>query len=136
MCFEEMYFFKQKTAHEMRISDWSSDVCSSDLTCVSSSVGAAPGCTTTTCTAGNSTSGLSFTSIRLKLTRPASSSRMNRTIGGTELRMHQAEMLRKLMGQASSCGCGQIGRASCGEGGGQYVWFAVGAVPLKKKKKR
>src|SRR3546814_10907868 len=28
MCF---CFFKQKTAYEMRISDWSSDVCSSDL---------------------------------------------------------------------------------------------------------
>src|SRR3546814_5947525 len=31
-------FFKQKTAYEMRISDWSSDVCSSDLTdCVEKS---------------------------------------------------------------------------------------------------
>src|SRR3546814_3083923 len=29
MCF---FFFMQKTAYEMRISDWSSDVCSSDLT--------------------------------------------------------------------------------------------------------
>src|SRR3546814_11641248 len=29
MCF--LLFFKQKTAYEMRISDWSSDVCSSDL---------------------------------------------------------------------------------------------------------
>src|SRR3546814_10805562 len=29
MCF--FFFFKQKTAYEMRISDWSSDVCSSDL---------------------------------------------------------------------------------------------------------
>src|SRR3546814_7619509 len=29
-CF--VFFFKQKTAYEMRISDWSSDVCSSDLT--------------------------------------------------------------------------------------------------------
>src|SRR3546814_20261699 len=28
LCF---FFFKQKTAYEMRISDWSSDVCSSDL---------------------------------------------------------------------------------------------------------
>src|SRR3546814_7874943 len=28
------FFFKQKTAYEMRISDWSSDVCSSDLTLV------------------------------------------------------------------------------------------------------
>src|SRR3546814_10859656 len=27
------FFFKQKTAYEMRISDWSSDVCSSDLHC-------------------------------------------------------------------------------------------------------
>src|SRR3546814_9587291 len=28
---EFFYFYKQKTAYEMRISDWSSDVCSSDL---------------------------------------------------------------------------------------------------------
>src|SRR3546814_9672551 len=33
MCFVCLclFFFKQKTAYEMRISDWSSDVCSSDL---------------------------------------------------------------------------------------------------------
>src|SRR3546814_2082181 len=36
MCFQLLmsiifFFFKQKTAYEMRISDWSSDVCSSDL---------------------------------------------------------------------------------------------------------
>src|SRR3546814_9381088 len=35
MCFVRLYFvfffFKQKTAYEMRISDWISDVCSSDL---------------------------------------------------------------------------------------------------------
>src|SRR3546814_20058886 len=36
MCFRGVvclvfFFFKQKTAYEMRISDWSSDVCSSDL---------------------------------------------------------------------------------------------------------
>src|SRR3546814_9413080 len=29
--FHYFFFFKQKTAYEMRISDWSSDVCSSDL---------------------------------------------------------------------------------------------------------
>src|SRR3546814_18028343 len=28
---DNIFFFKQKTAYEMRISDWSSDVCSSDL---------------------------------------------------------------------------------------------------------
>src|SRR3546814_5259938 len=35
VCIERLliwcFFFKQKTAYEMRISDWSSDVCSSDL---------------------------------------------------------------------------------------------------------
>src|SRR3546814_1766528 len=31
MCCTTFFFFKQKTAYEMRISDWSSDVCSSDL---------------------------------------------------------------------------------------------------------
>src|SRR3546814_11965345 len=31
ICLIWFFFFKQKTAYEMRISDWSSDVCSSDL---------------------------------------------------------------------------------------------------------
>src|SRR3546814_8472001 len=31
LCVFGLFFFKQKTAYEMRISDWSSDVCSSDL---------------------------------------------------------------------------------------------------------
>src|SRR5881628_2582687 len=31
MCFVFFFFFKQKTAYEMSVSDWSSDVCSSDL---------------------------------------------------------------------------------------------------------
>src|SRR3546814_5013786 len=31
LIFVSFFFFKQKTAYEMRISDWSSDVCSSDL---------------------------------------------------------------------------------------------------------
>src|SRR3546814_8891896 len=31
MCLLCFFFFKQKTAYDMRISDWSSDVCSSDL---------------------------------------------------------------------------------------------------------
>src|SRR3546814_4165980 len=35
MCFLFLFFFfKQKTAYELRISDWSSDVCSSDLVVV------------------------------------------------------------------------------------------------------
>src|SRR3546814_10120351 len=38
MLFCFFFFFKQKTAYEMRISDWSSDVCSSDLLTVGSEV--------------------------------------------------------------------------------------------------
>src|SRR3546814_4724575 len=41
LCFFLFFFFKQKTAYEMRISDWSSDVCSSDLR--ADGVGADPG---------------------------------------------------------------------------------------------
>src|SRR3546814_4466553 len=39
ICLCYIFFFKQKTAYEMRISDWSSDVCSSDL--AGTTVGAA-----------------------------------------------------------------------------------------------
>src|SRR3546814_5181532 len=37
------FFFKQKTAYEMRISDWSSDVCSSDLLVADAGIGSAGG---------------------------------------------------------------------------------------------
>src|SRR3546814_2744159 len=37
-----IFFFKQKTAYEMRISDWSSDVCSSDLSPAGGGAGPAP----------------------------------------------------------------------------------------------
>src|SRR3546814_18615810 len=44
--FNHIFFFKQKTAYELRISDWSSDVCSSDLssTWVTSAVLLSPDC--------------------------------------------------------------------------------------------
>src|SRR3546814_1003144 len=41
-CFINFFFFKQKTAYEMRISDWSSDVCSSDLGNATFDIGASP----------------------------------------------------------------------------------------------
>src|SRR3546814_3680662 len=68
--FAVFFFFKQKTAYEMRISDWSSDVCSSDLihficpqqieeaiasgvtTMVGGGTGPATGTNATTCTPG------------------------------------------------------------------------------------
>src|SRR3546814_15236179 len=47
-----VFFFKQKTAYEMRISDWSSDVCSSDLASVLALVAAAGLLVPGTATAG------------------------------------------------------------------------------------
>src|SRR3546814_10313042 len=41
------FFFKQKTAYEMRISDWSSDVCSSDLIAPTGTIGLVMDCDTT-----------------------------------------------------------------------------------------
>src|SRR3546814_6726280 len=41
-CF--LFFFKQKTAYELRISDWSSDVCSSDLSRTEECAGGDPDC--------------------------------------------------------------------------------------------
>src|SRR3546814_10729805 len=38
------FFFKQKTAYEMRISDWSSDVCSSDLAAFPTAGSTCPTC--------------------------------------------------------------------------------------------
>src|SRR3546814_1101828 len=43
------FLFKQKTAYEMRISDWSSDVCSSDLEDVTLSCSGADGCVAAPC---------------------------------------------------------------------------------------
>src|SRR3546814_7925379 len=45
-CIICVFFFKQKTAYEMRISDWSSDVCSSDLTSCRSGFSRSSSCRT------------------------------------------------------------------------------------------
>src|SRR3546814_8434815 len=42
-CLEFLFFLKQKTAYELRISDWSSDVCSSDLYCFTAKPGSVIG---------------------------------------------------------------------------------------------
>src|SRR3546814_9550493 len=57
-CCMFFFFFKQKTAYEMRISDWSSDVCSSDLR-------SKP----TSCRIAAGPSGVSRTTLRLRTLR-------------------------------------------------------------------
>src|SRR3546814_1004816 len=87
------FFFKQKTAYEMRISDWSSDVCSSDLL---STVAAArsPG---------------TFFKVRLRYPEYAAAHDLREDV---EERL--ADRLRQLE-------IAEIGRASCRERVCQYV---------------
>src|SRR3546814_10729235 len=85
------FFFKQKTAYEMRISDWSSDVCSSDLgPTVFRSAAVHP------------------TQVQLPPTpaTPLATTRRGKRVGGVCYLLQRS---------------GQIGRASCRERVCQYV---------------
>src|SRR3546814_1623347 len=98
LVFLYFFFFKQKTAYEMRISDWSSDVCSSDL--------------------GGSKVPNQATSARMAIPAPASSQRLRR-------RRAVALLVWSAASTASRAGVRrkrlEIGRASCRERVCQYV---------------
>src|SRR3546814_3839968 len=89
------FFFKQKTAYEMRISDWSSDVCSSDLSC---------GCATAAPQRG--ACGTAFRDEIDCITHPPDRMDTGRISSGVDI--FQAYRL-------------EIGRASCRERVCQYV---------------
>src|SRR3546814_6324986 len=98
------FFFKQKTAYEMRTSDWSSDVCSSDL-CRS----------TGTCLSADKNSG----------TLPSGSmTRNSRTTADRKVMVAMVSVnAPPRYGWKASVGTGhaKIGRASCRERVCQYV---------------
>src|SRR3546814_9784344 len=107
------FFFKQKTAYEMRISDWSSDVCSSDLPDVAvDEVGA----------------GITFEAVAEEPTYPNSTFAVDPYVGGKafslrggqtvelELPMQGIESISEIAFDIS-----KIGRASCRERVCQYV---------------
>src|SRR3546814_8178635 len=91
-----IFFFKQKTAYEMRISDWSSDVCSSDL--------------------------VDLVVVRLARIGPVDARREGTDsasldrVGGSRLRLEFRRVDELL-----TTGQRQIGRASCRERVCQYV---------------
>src|SRR3546814_7213607 len=91
-----VFSFKQLTAYVMRISDWSSDVCSSDLTAPTSAAQASSWC--------NASRAAVFTASRHGLTLADDS-----YIAPAALRVFDP------------CGPGEIGRASCRERVCQYV---------------
>src|SRR3546814_6064236 len=122
-----VFFFKQKTAYEMRISDWSSDVCSSDLE-------------------------RRVNDQQTIVRREMREQRVLQHFGiggrfddpGSRHRAHAvAEFLqRRIDGGGGGGAFGiveiatEIGRASCRERVGQYVYISVVAVSLKKKKQK
>src|SRR3546814_15981934 len=126
------FFFKQKTAYEMRISDWSSDVCSSDLR----------------------RKPTSSSSARIPARRPARprswesgrSPKENgwRSSGEPDARrycnaegampMSLKPELQAIHAELPDWRRDQLGRASCRERGCQYDLIWVVAVSLKKKK--
>src|SRR3546814_2671125 len=93
------FFFKQKTAYEMRISDWSSDVCSSDLI---------------------TTMAIDFLSDP-EIETFDLSSLLGIGGGGAAMPGAVAAKLKDLTGLDYIEGYGQIGSASCRERGCQYV---------------
>src|SRR3546814_15308321 len=109
-------FFKQKTAYEMRISDWSSDVCSSDRRdCPCRRRGHASAQTAgRSCTRGRD-AGHSVESRCRPDRRGPDGGRLGRGSGPAHAR------------------AGEIGRASSRERVCQYVLTSVAAEPSKKK---
>src|SRR3546814_6782562 len=101
LCIDFFFFFKQKTAYEMRISDWSSDVCSSDL------VAAA----------------LVFVALRdlVALDRPVVGDHelLADPFPGLAMDLMQGEPMGAARGRVEAHG--KIGRASCRERVCQYV---------------
>src|SRR3546814_7518175 len=103
LIFMFFFFFKQKTAYEMRISDWSSDVCSSDLRrCHDTGAGMSVG-----------------------LDHRLGSGRAARGLSGGEISDCAAAKDRRATSKISSGwpppSRNQIGRASCRERVCQYV---------------
>src|SRR3546814_7111442 len=100
------FFFKQKTAYEMRISDWSSDVCSSDL----------------------KLEGVSLERDRLKLQQmppvtPPEAEALDRKLDTLLPRVRITELLLEVAERTGFLNAfrDQIGRASCRERVCQYV---------------
>src|SRR3546814_7709518 len=95
------FFFKQKTAYEMRISDWSSDVCSSDLFMM---MGFSPVMSVFWATI------VSFLTSFLRADSAMISYDLFRGKGKASEHFFQSRLIQA-----------QIGRASCGERVCQYV---------------
>src|SRR3546814_16473964 len=114
------FFFKQKTAYEMRISDWSSDVCSSDLKTVG--LIALPGAMTGLILAGVDPVDAVLVQVVVMylILGGAATATAIVGVGGTRRLFTEDHRLVRLA-RPESCSWGKIGRASCRERVCQYV---------------
>src|SRR3546814_8147396 len=101
----DVFFFKQKTAYEMRISDWSSDVCSSDLIARTEEAARTIRAILTEANANPR---------RFKITEVGDAFHVPGTIPGES----ETQIFLRTSDQRP---VSQIGRASCRERVGQYV---------------
>src|SRR3546814_12629241 len=123
------FFFKQKTAYEMRISDWSSDVCSSDL--VSSEEKAA--------IARSAGADEVVVYGRQPFDKDASKALANKfkeAVGPNGANLVYDAVGGAYAEPALRSIAGEVGRASCRERVGTYVEISGVAVALKKKSDR
>src|SRR3546814_4235492 len=118
------FFVKQKTAYEMRISDLSSDVCSSDLR-YSFFCSLSGSCLT----AGRNSARKSFSKVLILAYRWSTFSSLN----VPSLKIFRTASRAVDCGGASCGVSGVIGRASCRERVGQYVSIAVVHVTYNTK---
>src|SRR3546814_20975280 len=109
-----VFVFKQKTAYEMRISDWSSDVCSSDLE------------------GGGERSHGASADDRARRAGLCRGDRHRRTKRQRQKLFRDAQDLPRYRSQDRQDGA-EIGRASCRERGCQYVYISVVAVSFTNK---
>src|SRR3546814_19405863 len=113
------FYFKQKTAYEMRISDWSSDVCYSDLEIAQRHRHRRQAPRLHFLDDGGRTHG------RLDVGRDFLHVRPGHAIGGENARPRRGRETRKAL-------FGDIGRASWTESVYQTVYISVVTVALKK----
>src|SRR3546814_13384657 len=126
MCF---FFFKQKTAYEMRISDWSSDVCSSDLLRLSHFR------RRKRCGVGSQCNPPCPAHARRTDTADTAQSGSDQAVRPCYPECHRLDG-RCSAGRLCRLCPTEIGRASCRERVCQYGEISVVAVSLKKKKKK
>src|SRR3546814_6780446 len=105
MLFYFFFFFKQKTAYEMRISDWSSDVCSSDLD--------------NPAFWGGDVSWVTITDMRSGVIESTEECITTAGLGGSSAKLFPRGTL--LLSIFATIGRTEIGRASCRERVCQYV---------------